>query len=133
MGVIASNDTGPIKAGFKIALARQNYGHEPRLRLQPSQPDRVVRDDRLVELLGRSFTARAELLEMDEEAVQLTKPTRLRHLQRLARLSYLDPNIIRSILNGSQPKDLSPRNLWRMAELPIRFAEQRLALGFPTI
>ncbi len=133
LGVVVSNETRPIKAGFKITLVRQNYGHEPRMRLQPSQQKGVTTDDRLVEMLGRAFSARDELLEMGEEAVLLTKPTRLRHLQRLARLSYLDPNIIRSILNGSQPKDLSPRNLWRMADLPIRFAEQRLALGFPAI
>ncbi len=133
LGVVASIDTRTIKADFKIALVRRNYGHESRMRLQPLQADRVVRDDRLIELLGRSFTAREELLQMDEKTIRSTKSTRLRHLQRLARLSYLDPNIIRSILNGSQPQELNPRNLWRMADLPIRFVEQGLALGFPTI
>jgi hypothetical protein len=120
-----------IEAKFKIALDQQNYGHEPRLRLQPSEPYRVARDNRLVELLGRAFAARDELLEMGDEAVQLVKTTRLRHLQRLARLSYLDPGIIRSTLNGTQPKSLSARSLWRIGDLPIRFADQAVALGFP--
>ena len=67
---------------------------------------------------------------MDEAAARAIKTTKLRHLQRLARLSYLDPSIIRSILNGSQPTSLRARSLWRMGDLPIRFADQREALGF---
>ena len=119
------------EAKFRIALDRQNYGHEARMRLQPSEPNRAARDNRLVELLGRAFAARDELEEMDVEAVQSIKTTKLRHLQRLARLSYLDPEIIRSILKGTQPKSLSARSLWRTGDLPIRFADQRVALGFP--
>ena len=68
---------------------------------------------------------------MDEVAAQSIKTARLRHLQRLARLSYLDSTIIRSILTGTQPKYLSARSLWRMGDMPIRFADQREALGFP--
>ena len=127
-----AGEDASVKASFNIALDRQNYGHEPRMRLQPSEPDRVARDHRLVELLGRAFAARQELLDMDEEATRSIRTTRLRHLQRLARLSYLDPAIIRSILNGNQPRTLSARSLWRMGDLPVRFADQREALGFPT-
>jgi hypothetical protein len=67
---------------------------------------------------------------MEEADVRSTKTTKLRHLQRLAKLSYLDPTIIRCILKGNQPKGLSARDLWRMGDLPIRFADQRDALGF---
>ena len=130
LGIQTDDEATSNTAEFKIALDRHNYGHEPRLRLQPSEQDRVATDDRLVELLGRAFAAREELLEMDEAAAQSTQTTRLRHLQRLARLSYLDPAIIRRILNGTQPKSLSARGLWRMGNMPIRFTEQREALGF---
>ncbi|MEL6878002.1 MAG: hypothetical protein AAGL68_07905 [Pseudomonadota bacterium] len=67
---------------------------------------------------------------MDNDETGSIKKTRLRHLQRLARLSYLDPIIIRSILCGTQPKSLSARSLWRMGDLPIRFADQCVALRF---
>ncbi|MEM7701743.1 MAG: recombinase family protein [Pseudomonadota bacterium] len=130
LGIQTDDDTTSAIAEFNIALDRQNYGHEPRLRLQPSESDRVARDDRLVELIGRAFAAREGLLEMDEAAKRSTKTTKLRHLQRLARLSYLDPIIIRCILKGNQPNGLSARDLWRMGNLPIRFADQREALGF---
>jgi len=131
LGFADAEGTAQIEAKFSIAVDRQNYGHEARMRLQPSEPNHTVRDSRLVELLGRAFAARDELQEMDEEAVQSIKTTKLRHFQRLARLSYLDPTIIRSILDGKQPKNLSARSLWRMGDLPIRFADQRSALGFP--
>lgn len=130
IGLADDGETASTQAAFDIALDRQFYGHEPRLRLQPSEPNRVVRDDRLVELLGRAFAAREELLVMDDDGLRATRTTRLRHLQRLARLSYLDPSIIRCILGGTHPKDMSSRSLWRMADLPIRYGDQRNALGF---
>jgi hypothetical protein len=67
---------------------------------------------------------------MEEADVRSTKTTKLRHLQRLAKLSYLDPTIIRNILAGTQPKNLSARGLWRMANLPIRWDQQRETLNF---
>jgi len=130
LGIVMGGEAAPMSAKFKVVLDRQSYGHEPRLRLQPFEQDRVAKDNRLVELLGRAFAARDELLEMGEAKVRSTKSTRLRHLQRLARLSYLDPTIIRSILKGTQPRSLSARSLWRMGDLPIRFTDQREVLGF---
>jgi hypothetical protein len=67
---------------------------------------------------------------MTEAETEAMKTTRLRHLQRLARLSYLDPKIVRSILAGTQPERISSRSLWRMGDLPVRWADQRAALGF---
>ena len=117
-------------ATFEVPLIRQSYGIEPRLHLQPATTSAPLRNKSLVELLGRAFQARETLLAMCETETQSLKTTRLRHLQRLPKLSYLDPAIIRSILTGTQPKDLSSRSLWRMASLPIRWNEQREALGF---
>ena len=45
--------------------------------------------------------------------------TTYRHLERIARLAYIDPAIVRAILAGSQPRHLSARALWRMASLPL--------------
>ncbi|NVD45940.1 recombinase family protein [Qipengyuania atrilutea] len=133
LGLADAEINQAAEAKFSIALDRQNYGHEARMRLQPSEPNGLSKDNRLVELLGRAFAAREELIDMDEEAVRSTRTTRLRHLQRLARLSYLDPTIIRSILVGNQPKALSARSLWRMGDLPVCFANQREALGFSNL
>lgn len=83
-----------------------------------------------LKLLGQY--AGVPCLFMDEAATLSIKTTRLRHLQRFARLSYLDPVIVRSILAGTLPKSLSSRRLWRMADLPIRFADQHKVLEFPS-
>jgi hypothetical protein len=55
--------------------------------------------------------------------------TQLRHLQRLARLSYLDPASIRSILEGTQPSHLTARELWRGEALPLLWSEQQAVLA----
>lgn len=116
-----------------IPTAHKNYGHETRLRLEPSAGSAPSPDRALVELLGRSVAARDELLAMTEAEVNAIPVTRLRHLQRTARLSYLDPAVVRSILEGTQPKRMQARELWRMADLPLDWAEQRAMLGVATI
>lgn len=44
---------------------------------------------------------------MSEQDAATMPKTELRHLERVVRLSYLDPSIVRSILDGSQPSHLS--------------------------
>ena len=66
---------------------------------------------------------------MTEADVAAMPTTQLRHLQRLARLSYLDPATIRSILDGSQPNHLTARSLWRGDALPLLWAEQHATLA----
>jgi site-specific DNA recombinase len=52
-------------------------------------------------------------------------------LTSLVRLSYLAPDIVRAILEGRQPVELTPtRLLQRSKELPHDWKEQRLFLGF---
>ena len=54
-----------------------------------------------------------------------------RHVTRALPLAFLAPDIIRAILDGRQPVDLTARKLERMDILPIRWGDQRAALGFP--
>jgi DNA invertase Pin-like site-specific DNA recombinase len=112
-----------------IATSHQSYGHEARLRLEPPAGAAPAPDRALVELLGRSVAARDKLMTLSEVEANATPITRLRHLQRLARLSYLDPAIVRSILGGTQPRKMAARQLWRMADLPLDWAGQRAQLG----
>lgn len=115
-----------------IPTAHSNYGHEPRLRLKPPAGKSAAPDRHLVELLGRSVAAREELIAMSQCSATAMPVPRLRHLQRLARLSYLDPTVVRSILDGRQPRKMAARDLWRMADLPLEWAAQRALLGVTT-
>jgi len=115
---------------IKIPATVASYGHEPRLRLEPTGNRPTPRDERLVELIARAFAARDQLLVMDETQLGTLPITKLRHLQRTARLAWLDPAIIRAILEGTQPRTLSARSLWRGGELSLDWTAQREALRF---
>ena len=53
-----------------------------------------------------------------------------RHIKKLARLSYLAPDIIKSIVDGSQPVSLTGRKLLRTGNIPLDWAGQRALFGF---
>lgn len=119
----------PAVVALSISTSQTSYGHEPRLRLEPTDAQSTRRDERLVELLGRAFAARDELLAMSESDVATMRVTRLRHLQRMARVSWLDPTVVRTVLSGTQPRHLSARVLWRMADFPLCWTQQREVLS----
>jgi site-specific DNA recombinase len=111
-----------------IPTHQASFGHEARLRLDPQSGVPNPADQRLVEVIARGFAARDQLLVMSEAETAATPATQLRHLQRVARLSYLDPTVVRSILGGAQPGHLSARRLWRQDTLPVIWTEQRQKL-----
>lgn len=96
---------------FTIPAHQASFGHELRLRLDPQSGVPNPTDQRLIEVVARSFAARDRLLAMSEAEAAATPITQLRHLQRVSRPSYLDPIVVRSILDGAQPSHLSARNL----------------------
>jgi site-specific DNA recombinase len=53
-----------------------------------------------------------------------------RHLNRLARLAWLAPDIISDILDGRQPPHLTGRYLLRCGDVPLDWSSQRAFLGF---
>lgn len=126
---IASSDA--VRISLTIATHQASFGHEPRLRLDPQPGVPNPRDQRLLEVIARSFAARDQLFAMSEEEVATIPVSQLRHLQRIARLSYLEPAIVRAVLEGQQPRHLSARNLWRQSTLPIIWGEQRQVLRVP--
>lgn len=108
-----------------------SFGHEQRLRLEPATVSSTPRDARLIELLSRGFATRDRLAEMTAEDVSALPTTQYRHLERTARLAYLAPDIVRSIIEGRNPKALNARTLARLGSLPLCWSEQRTLLGFP--
>ena len=117
------------RISIAIPTSQSNYGHEPRLRLELAGSGSISRDARLVELIARAYAAREQLLGLDQHQLDALPVTKLRHLQRTAWVSYLDPAIIRAILDGTQPSRLSARSIWRTSDLPLEWAGQRQALG----
>jgi hypothetical protein len=52
------------------------------------------------------------------------------YFTRMLRLSFLAPDIIRAILHGRQPADLTAHKLMANTRAPIDWHEQRAGLGF---
>lgn len=89
-------------------------------------------DKRLVKLLHDARRARQLLedrrdLTIEELAGALNR--RPGHFSRLVQLTYLAPDIVTAILDGTQPEGLTSAIL-RKANLPMDWAVQRRLLGF---
>lgn len=105
-------------------------GNELRLALPPEHTasgDGNV-DPTLVRLVAQSFAAREHLV--DGKYAQQMETHDRKHLLRLARVSWLAPDIISAILNGCHPVQLTARHLLRSADVPMDWQEQRSYLGF---
>ena len=53
-----------------------------------------------------------------------------RYMGQLVRLSYLAPDIIAAIANGTQPVDLTGRKIMRQNNIPLDWPSQRAMFGF---
>lgn len=121
--------TGDVSLIQSIAISVAGWGQETRLRLDPPPGVVTPKDITLIQLIARGFAARDELLTMDADSAKQLPVARQRHLERIARLAYLAPDIIRAILDGRQPRQMTARNLSRIHSLPNSWAEQRVLLG----
>ena len=90
---------------------------------QQRDPDPV-----LAKLLVHAFAARESLLTGKADSV--TSDYSPLHRNRLARLSYLAPDIVSAIITGYHPPALNGRRLLRAANLPLDWDGQRQLLGF---
>ena len=105
-------------------------GNELRLALPPdhiASGDSDV-DPSLVRLVAQGFAAREHLLagKYPEQVGTYDR----KHLLRLARVAWLAPDIISTILDGKQPIQLTARHLLRCADIPMEWQQQRSFLGF---
>jgi DNA invertase Pin-like site-specific DNA recombinase len=117
---------GPGQIMITVPVTIRRRGQELRLVHQPSGPVPGEVDATLVALIARAHQARATLMERREEVSDAERP----HLTRLARLSYLAPDLQAAILEGRQPSQLSARQLLRTDQMPVCWKMQRQALGF---
>jgi DNA invertase Pin-like site-specific DNA recombinase len=117
-------DASRIMITVPVAIRRR--GQELRLVHQPGGPAPGEVDATLVALIARAHQARATLMERLKEVSDAERP----HLTRLARLSYLAPDLQCAILDGRQPPRLSARQLLRTDRLPVCWKMQRQVLGF---
>jgi site-specific DNA recombinase len=90
-------------------------------------------DGRLIRLLLRARRFNATLAQGEGitfAALAERQGVSRSYFTRLVRLSYLAPDITQAILDGRQPRDLTPEKLLQHSRLPLAWHDQRIALGF---
>ncbi len=117
----------------EIAVRTITEERWPSLHINPcNAPLRESRDEKLINLVKGARKAQKLVdqhreLSVDDLAVlHGCRPT---HFARLIRLNYLAPDIVTSILDGSQPKELTSDELLK-SNVPTDWAVQRRLFGF---
>ena len=110
---------------FDVPASLQRRGQEQKLRVDPTG-EISARDPKLIGLILRAQAAREQLCGDGFESPSQTR----RELARIARASYLAPDIVTAIFEGRQPPSLAARRLERLGEIPICWEAQRRMLGF---
>lgn len=104
-------------------------GIERKLAIAPGQGSAECEvDPILLRLISHAFAARDHLIHNIPQPMvaQYSK----RYIYQLVRLSYLAPDIITAIINGTQPPDLTGRQIMRKNNIPLDWASQRIMFGF---
>ena len=122
-----SENNDPVSLIVKAKLVSR--GSDVKLAIAPSggnskrDPDPV-----LLRLVAHAFAARDLLV--DATPSPMIAEYSKAHLQKLTRLSFLAPDIISAIIDGSQPENLTGRRILRMGNVPLCWKAQRAMLGF---
>jgi len=117
------------RATIEVVAKFVDRGSDVRLMIAPDGSGHVRKPDAvLLKLVMHAFAARDAILSGKADA--LISDYSPLHQSRLARLSYLAPDIVSAILEGRQPPSLSGRRLLRAAHLSYDWQGQRVMLGF---
>ncbi|MGI9366133.1 MAG: hypothetical protein ACR2O8_13185 [Rhizobiaceae bacterium] len=88
----------------------------------------------MIKLIAKAHALRCGLEDGSIRSIlEFAKRNNIDHsdARRMLPLGYLAPDIIDAIVEGHQPADLTTHNLRSGYDLPLRWDEQRVHLGFP--
>jgi site-specific DNA recombinase len=119
---------------LSVPVRLRRSGREITMRIDGTDPFATTKPDaRLVKLLIRGHRFNAALLNSNGvpyAALAKREGVSPSYFTRLVRLIYLAPDIGQAILDGRQPRDLTPDKLLAHSRLPLAWHDQRTALGF---
>ncbi len=117
----------PVKLSIEAKLV--NRGSDVRLAIAPDNgPIKRDPDPVLLRLIAHAFAAQDLLVRGISSP--MVNHYKQRHLQQLVRLSFMAPDIISAIVDGTQPPDLTGRKIMRINKIPLDWAGQRKMFGF---
>jgi DNA invertase Pin-like site-specific DNA recombinase len=119
---------------LSVPVRLRRFGREIKMLIDNCDPFATAKPDaRLIKLLIRARRFNTVLVSSDSlPFAALAKQERVSpsYFTRLVRLSFLAPDITQAILDGRQPRDLTPNKLLAHSRLPLAWHEQRTQLGF---
>ncbi|WP_340318019.1 recombinase family protein [Rhizorhabdus argentea] len=121
----------PAMVSVPATLIRQ--GKEKTLALPPADRAIGAQDPSLIKLLAKAQIAREALASAGDRSIEQMAAeigVSRDYFGVLLRVSYLAPDIVTAILDGSQPIQLNRQRLARATNLPVDWQEQREMLGF---
>ncbi len=120
----------PVVLSIVASLRRAGKG--TRLVIGDGSANKI--DDGLASLIARALATRNMLLAGADDSIDAMASrlgVRRDYLTVLVRLSYLSPEIVRAVLLGQQPVELSATRLVKISkDLPHDWHAQRQVLGF---
>jgi hypothetical protein len=124
------DDENPILISVPVSVRR--CGYSIRL-LVPGNAKATSRDDRLIQVIRKAIDWQERLTSGRAKGVaQIAAEEKIStsHVTRMIYRSFLAPDIVRSVIDGTQPAHLTSETLKQCLPLPIDWNEQRLLLGF---
>src|ERR1700726_488633 len=119
---------------LSIPVRLRRAGREIRMVIDGTDPFATAKPNaRLVKLLLRARRFNAALTQGEGiafAALAQREGVSRSYFTRLVRLSYLAPDITQAILDGRQPRELTPEKLLEHSRLPLAWHDQRIVLGF---
>jgi len=111
--------------------AKVRIGQQTKLVIDATGPRPVAADPKLVRLIADAHAVQGELMSgRSLDQIAADRQSRRSAVTKLARLSFLAPEIVEAILAGAQPAALTRRTLLDATALPIDWQAQRASLGF---
>lgn len=113
----------------------QRRGVETKLVVTDHSTNTLHPDQTLIKLIANAHYWLKKLTDGSAASIsELAKQQQIdaAEISRFLPLAFLAPDIIESVLSGTQPIDLTTDKLRRMNTLPISWNEQRQVLGFAT-
>src|ERR1700730_15287609 len=119
---------------LSIPVRLRRAGREIRMVIDGTDPFATAKPNaRLVKLLLRARRFNAALTQGEGiafVALAQREGVSRSYFTRLVRLSYLAPGITQAILDGRQPRDLTPEKLLEHSRLPLGWHDHQIVLGF---
>lgn len=126
-------DEGANDYSITASINIRRRGQEMKMVLGAKDMPASNIDDALVILVARAVLLRHQLETNEITSIgEFAEAQGLHHsdAKKLVPLGYLAPSIIEDILKGHQPVELTARELHRMTDLPLCWAQQRQRLAF---